>query len=139
MRFSAATLVLGSLARCSHCRDGRSFGQFSRPRMLQGRIDPFGRRRLDGDQRRAHHILDPAKPRQRIFGPGDAGLDEHRLVQRHQPVLQVERLARCRRASVASWNSAQSRGATLEVTEMRADAAMGIEARARKHPRPKAG
>ena len=60
--------------------------------MGHGGVDLLGGRRLDRHQRRAHNVLDPAQPRQGVFRPAQARLDEQRLVQRHQPILKLQRL-----------------------------------------------
>src|SRR5919109_469078 len=89
LRFSATVLPFEflSLLMAEYLGDEASIQKAG---VLQRLVDLLGCGFLDRRQRQAHEILDLAKSRERIFRAGNAWLDEDRLMQRHQPILQIE-------------------------------------------------
>ena len=88
---------ISGLTLCAHAHARAStptgpIHQLISPACRIAAAHPLARRLLDRHQRRAHLLAALAEQRQRVFGRAGVRLGEGGAVQRHQPVLVVERL-----------------------------------------------
>ena len=95
----------------------RRLSSRGRPRPAPRRPRPWPRSDSATSGRRTSSAA-AAEPAQRVLGRCRAGLAEQRLVQRHQPAVQGQRLVRPARRARRRASAAHRRGATLAVTEM---------------------